>query len=103
MNAHWAVDADDLDGAVDLHHREPTAGRGDRVALAHVGFLAGHQLVARRLPGRLVDDGRRPPAGWSFGLVIVVLLPTSEWWVGIGTGWSSSVRLRGAPGRTARR
>jgi hypothetical protein len=55
---HWAVEADHLGGAIDLHHRETAAGRGDRVALPHVCLLAGHQLIARCLPGRCLDDGR---------------------------------------------
>src|SRR5437660_3829776 len=52
------VDAGDLDRAVELDHRQPPPGRGDRVALARVGLLADQQLFARRLPGGQVDDGR---------------------------------------------
>src|SRR5207244_5464426 len=53
-----AVNAGDLDRAVELDHRQPPPGRGDRVALTGVRLLADQQLLARRLPGGQVDDGR---------------------------------------------
>src|SRR5207249_2734228 len=52
------VNAGDLDRAVELDHRQPPPGRGDRVALTGVRLLANQQLLARRLPGGQVDDGR---------------------------------------------
>src|SRR5262249_3393772 len=52
------IDAGDLDRAVELDHRQPPPGRGDRVALTGVRLLADQQLPARRLPGGQVDDGR---------------------------------------------
>ncbi|OLS97535.1 hypothetical protein BJF90_10530 [Pseudonocardia sp. CNS-004] len=50
------VRSHDGDGCVDLRHREPTTGRGDRVALSRVRLLAYQQLVAGGLPGVPVDD-----------------------------------------------
>src|SRR5262245_2822795 len=52
------VSADDLDGAIDLDHRQPPPGRSDRVALTGVRLFADQQLLARRLPGGQVDDWR---------------------------------------------
>jgi hypothetical protein len=52
------VNAGDLDRAVELDHRQPPPGRGDRVALTGVRLLADQQLLARRLPGGQVDDWR---------------------------------------------
>jgi hypothetical protein len=52
------VNAGDLDRAVELDHRQPPPGRGDRVALAGVRLLADQQLLARRLPRGQVDGGR---------------------------------------------
>src|SRR5205814_3479780 len=52
------VNTDDLDRAVELDHRQPPPGRGDRVALTGVRLLADQQLLARRLPGGQVDDWR---------------------------------------------
>ena len=53
-----AVGSDDLDRPVELHHRQPTAGRGEGVALAGVGLLADQKLVTGGLPGGQVNDGR---------------------------------------------
>jgi hypothetical protein len=53
-----SVGADDLDLPVELDHRQPPPGRGDRVALTGVRLLADQQLVARRVPGGHVYDGR---------------------------------------------
>ena len=44
-----AVGSDDLDRPVELHHRQPAAGRG--VALAGVGLLGDQKLVTGGLPG----------------------------------------------------
>src|SRR5207237_9986650 len=52
------VNAGDLDRAVELDHRQPPPGRGDRVALTGVRLLADQQHLARRLPGGQVDDWR---------------------------------------------
>ena len=46
-----AVRSDDLDRPVELHHRQPAAGRGEGVALAGVGLLADQELVTGGLPG----------------------------------------------------
>jgi len=54
----WSIRAGDLDRAVELDHRQPPPGRGDRVALTGVRLLADQQFLARRLPGVQVDDGR---------------------------------------------
>ena len=68
------VGADDLDRAVELDHRQPPPGRGDGVALAGVRLLADQQLVAGRLPGGQVDDGRLAgeAAAGSLGVVVMV-------------------------------
>src|SRR5205085_10432752 len=58
-----AVNASDLDRAVELDHRQPPPGRGDRVALTGVRLLADQQLLARRLPGGQVDDWRLARGG----------------------------------------
>src|SRR4051794_10070291 len=58
QEADRAVGSDDLDRPVELDHRQPSAGRGDRVAFTGVGLLARQQLFARGLPGGQVDDGR---------------------------------------------
>src|SRR5262249_49860985 len=52
------VSAGDLDRAVELHHRQLPPGRGYGVALTGVRLLADQQLLAHRLPGDQVDDGR---------------------------------------------
>jgi hypothetical protein len=39
----------------DLHHRQPTSSRGDRVACARVCFLADEQLIELGLPPGAVD------------------------------------------------
>jgi len=52
------VNAGDLDRAIELDHRQPPAGSGDRVAATGVRLLANQQFLARRLPGGQVDDGR---------------------------------------------
>src|SRR5712671_2857257 len=54
------VSTGDLDRAVELDHRQPPPGRGDRVALTGVRLLADQHLLARRLPGGQVDDWRLP-------------------------------------------
>src|SRR5207249_4566732 len=53
-----SVNAGDLGRAVELDHRQPPPGRGDRVALTGVRLLADQQFLARRLPGGQVDDWR---------------------------------------------
>ena len=63
-----AVGSDDLDRPVELHHRQPAAGRGEGVALAGVGLLADQKLVTGGLPGGQVDDGRA--AGQRGGRVV---------------------------------
>src|SRR5207248_1085527 len=52
------VETGDLDHAVELDHRQPPTGRGDRVALTGVRLLADQKRVAGRLPGGELDDGR---------------------------------------------
>jgi hypothetical protein len=61
-----AVRSDDLDRPVELHHRQPAAGRGEGVALAGVGLLADQKLVTGGLPGGRVHKraGGRT-ARWS--------------------------------------
>jgi hypothetical protein len=81
------IRADHGGGRVDLGHREPTAGRGDRVALAGVRLLPHQQLVAGGLPGVPVDDRRNgrllvvpgavplaAPVGGGHGLLLVLSL-----------------------------
>ena len=55
---HRPVRPDDLDLPVELDHRQPPPGRGDRVPLTGVRLLPEQQLVACRVPGGDVYDGR---------------------------------------------
>ena len=63
-----AAGAGDLDLPVELHHRQPAAGRGEGVAFAGVGFLADQKLVTGSLPGSQVNHGRA--AGQRGGRVV---------------------------------
>jgi len=52
------VGADDRDRAVDLDHRQPPPGGGDRVALAGVSLLARPQRLDLGEVRGVIDDAR---------------------------------------------
>src|SRR5437588_3585674 len=108
-----AVNAGDLDRAVELDHWQPPPGRGDRVALTGVRLLADQQHLARRLPGGQVDDWRLAAevaarvAGRAHG-ALRCLVPCSSpkfsgcWSIGreddAGGGWSAVHQLQPVEG-----
>ena len=49
---------DDRRGRIELHHRQSSAGRRDRVTRARVRLLANEQFFPGGLPGGKVDDRR---------------------------------------------
>ena len=59
---HRPVRSHDQDRPVDLHHRQPAAGRRDGVPLPRVRLLPHQQHVPGSLPGGQVNH-RRPPDG----------------------------------------
>ena len=100
-----AVRSDDLDRPVELHHRQPAAGRGEGVALTGVGLLADQELVTGGLPGGQVNDGRA--AGQlgevgSSGVVVMVSSVVSR--AGQRRTTSTTVtRIDSRPGRNSSR
>ena len=83
------ISADDLDRAVDLDHRQPPPGRGDRVALTGVRLLADQQLLAAACQVARSTTGGLP------GRSLLALPAWSSWCPPL----SRLVRLRAPWGR----
>src|SRR6202040_733741 len=58
-----ALRADQGGGGIDLHHRQPTAGRGDRIPFARGGLLANPQRIKFPSERGPVDQPRHANVG----------------------------------------